>query len=460
MFDLTDTICALSSAPGRSGIAVVRISGQGCFSILDRVFQPAYLGRETPDRRAVFGRVIDPRDGGALDEALATRFRSPHSYTGEDVAEISVHGSPVVVAHLLDFLCLEGARLAEPGEFTLRAFLHGRMDLAQAEAVRDVIEAQTLYQLQVASRQKAGELSHRLEPLRRRLTDVAVELETMVEFSEEDLKPAPRAGLAGTLEEIAAELSRWVDSFRAGRLVRTGFTLAIAGRPNVGKSSLFNALLAEERSIVTEIPGTTRDLVSESVEIAGIPVRLIDTAGLREGLDRIEQLGVDRSLRTVADSDAVMLVLDGSRPPEEEDERLRRELALQTGIVAFNKSDLGSAWTAPDRGSYAGSWPAVSVSALTGSGLDLLRLAIQGSVFGAAGCDRDGVLVTNARHHQCLRAARQRAGSAAAALRDGLSEEFALVDLRGCLQQLGEITGEHGIEELLGEIFRRFCIGK
>ncbi|MGA2260587.1 MAG: tRNA uridine-5-carboxymethylaminomethyl(34) synthesis GTPase MnmE [Acidobacteriota bacterium] len=460
MVDLSESICALSSAPGRSGIAVIRLSGPDCFGILKLVFFPAYPKTEMPERRAVLGIIRDPRTGVDLDEALVTCFRTPHSYTGEDVAELSVHGSPVVVSHLLDCLCAQGARLATPGEFTMRAFLHGRIDLAQAEGVRDVIEANTLYQLQVASRQRSGALSRQLEPVKRTLMDIIVGLETAVEFVEDDLALESRELLAAKLESTVEELSRWVGSFRHGRIVRNGFNLAIVGRPNVGKSSLFNVLLAEDRSMVTEVPGTTRDFVSESVDIEGIPVRLTDTAGVRAGQNRLEQIGVDRSLRVIADADAVLLVLDRSQPRCQEDERLREQMSTLCGIVALNKSDLPSAWTAPERAEYAAIWPCFDISALTGSGMDRLRTAIPRHLFGDQGRDRDGLLVTNLRHCQCLEAARQHLATGCGALRAGLSEEFVLADLHRGLQKLGEITGETRLEDILGEIFSRFCVGK
>jgi tRNA modification GTPase len=460
MIDLTDTICALSSAPGRSGIALVRVSGPDCFTILAQVFSPGRACAEVAVRRAVLGRVFDPGTGEELDEAIVTRFRAPHSYTGEDVAEISVHGSPVVVALLLKHLCGRGARLAEPGEFTLRAFLHGRMNLAQAEAVRDVIEANTRYQLKVASRQRSGELARQLELVKKSWIDIIVSLETAVEFVEDDIAPEGRERLAAGLHEIQKEISNWVASFQRGRIVRDGFSLAVVGRPNVGKSSLFNALLAEERSIVTEIPGTTRDLVSEWVEIEGIPVRMIDTAGLREGQDTIEQIGVERSRRVMADVDAILLVLDTSLPWCEEDERVSRSLRTASCVVAFNKCDLAGTWAEKEKGRYGGLWPCVEVSARTGAGIEDLRRAIHQQFFGGTARECEGLLVTNLRHCQCLEAAQERLEAAMAALRAGMSEEFVLTDLHSGLRKLGEITGETTVEEILGQIFSRFCIGK
>ncbi len=460
MVDLTDTICALSSASGRSGIAVLRMSGDACLPILGRVFKPVFSYAEIPLRRAILGRISDPRTREEVDEALVTCFRKPNSYTGEDVAELSVHGSPVVVAELLDLLCSEGARLAEPGEFTMRAFLRGRMNLAQAEAVRDVVEANTRYQLKVAARQRSGELARQLEPMRERLLDMVAALETAVEFVEEDLALEGREDTAARLEGIAEEAGRWVASYRHGRIVRDGFSMAVVGRPNVGKSSVFNAILAQERSIVTELPGTTRDLVSEHAAIEGIPVRLMDTAGLREGRDAVEQLGVERSLRALSDVDVILLVLDPSRPWSEEDEHVRRRVDGLSCLAVFNKSDLPAVWTESQRSRYDALPAVTQVSALTGSGIDELRHAIHRHLMGDAGQEQEGLLITNLRHCRCLEAAQQQLAAAAEALRAGLSEEFALTDLRRCLHTLGEITGETTVDDVLGQIFSRFCVGK
>jgi tRNA modification GTPase len=364
------------------------------------------------------------------------------------------------VAELLECLCRSGARLAEPGEFTMRAFLRGRMDLTQAEAVRDVIEATTLYQAKVAGRQRAGELSRQLQPLKHCLVDIIVELESAVEFEEEDLELEPRARTAEKLEGACGELSRWIDSFRRGRIIRDGFSMAIVGRPNVGKSSLFNALLAEDRSIVTEVPGTTRDVVSEFTSIEGIPVRLADTAGVCQSDNEIEQLGVARSFRAIADADAILLVVDRSRPRAVEDESLRRRLGELACIVVMNKNDLTDVWDPGEKAAYAGEWPYLEVSAKTGEGVVRLRGAILSHLFGELDGRKDGILITNLRQCRCLESARESLEKASLALRQGLSEEFALFDLHRGLKQLGMVTGETTVEDLLNEIFSRFCIGK
>jgi tRNA modification GTPase len=461
MGDLDDTICALSSAPGRAGIAVVRISGHSTFVIVQKVFAPKEAGGGfLRPRQAALGKIHHPESGVELDQALVTCFPAPNSYTGEDVAEVSVHGSPVIVSTLLDFLCQSGARLADPGEFTMRGFLHGRMDLAQAEAVRDVIEAKTLYQVQVASRQREGELSRQLGPLKKLIIDIVVQLESAVEFVEEDLPLESREDIGSKLDHADHELNRWIRSFRRGRLIRDGFSMAIVGRPNVGKSSLFNALLAQERSIVTEIPGTTRDLISEFTSLEGIPVRLLDTAGVRAAADKVEQLGVDRSFQVMADADSLLLVVDTSEPPTEEDWELRRRLENVSGITVMNKSDVPCRWSSEEKKRYAGNWACAEVSAKTGAAIEKLRKAILLHLFGDESRERDGILVTNLRHCHCLERAQEALARAACGLRAGVSEEFALVDLHVALRVLGEITGETTVEDLLGEIFSRFCIGK
>jgi tRNA modification GTPase len=458
--NLDDTICAMSSAPGRAGIAVVRMSGPDSFRILGRIFAPARPSVEMPRRRAMLGRVLNPSTGETLDEALVTTFRSPHSYTGEDVAELSLHGSPVIVRAVLAGLCDEGARLAEPGEFTMRAFLRGKMDLVEAEAIRDIIEASTLFQAQVAVRQRSGQLSGELGKAREQLIEVIVELESALEFPEEDLGLEARSELVRKLGVLSARLGQWICSFSRGRVIRDGFALAIVGRPNVGKSSIFNALLEQERSIVTEVPGTTRDLVSEHCSIGGIPVRLLDTAGIRPSSDSIERLGVERSYGAMSDADAVLLVIDRSELRGSEDEALREHLTGLSYLVVFNKSDLPSRWSPALMSEYAGTKPQLEVSAKTGRGIEEVRRAVLDQLWGEVGPEREGVLITNLRHCRCLEVARTSIDRGAAALRQGVSEEYALVDLHGALMMLGQITGEAGIEEILDGIFSRFCIGK
>ncbi len=413
-----------------------------------------------PARHAILGRVVDPSAGIELDRALVTCFPSPDSYTGEDVAEVSLHGSTVIVHAVLRVLCDYGARLAEPGEFTMRAFLRGKMDLAQAEAVRDIIDASTFYQAQVAARQRSGWLSNCLQPLKQSLIDIIVQLETAVEFADDDLTVESRAITAGKLESVTKEFDRWVASYHRGRIIREGFVLAVVGRPNVGKSSLFNALLEQDRSIVTESPGTTRDLVSEHTSIGGIPVRLLDTAGVRFAAEEVERLGVERSYSAIADADAILLVIDSSQAPSADDEALKERIADLPFIGVFNKCDLEPLWSSEQKAAYVAGMPRLDVSAKTGEKIDDLRGAILTCLFGGRGPQSEGILVTNLRHFLCLDAAREAAERGAAALRRGISEEYVLVDLHTGLSKLGEITGDTGVEDILDEIFSRFCIGK
>jgi tRNA modification GTPase len=345
-----------------------------------------------------------------------------------------------------------------PGEFTMRAFLRGRIDLAGAEAINDIIEARTLYQARVAGRQRNGALAKELQPVKDSLIEVIVNLESAVEFAEEDLPAVSREAIFDLIDGAARRVEKLIHSFRKGRFVREGFTLAIVGPPNAGKSSVFNALLGRNRSIVTDVPGTTRDLVAEDAAIGGIPVRLEDTAGLRSGGGEIEKLGMERSRQAAADADAVLLVLDASRNLTEEEHGMRRQLASSKGIVIFNKFDLPACVTEEEKRALACSWPYIDVSAKTGHGIDEARSVLLKQI--SDGEEYEGFLITNLRHCQALEKALDGLKRGAGALQKGMSEEFALFDLRGALDTLGEITGETNVENLLDEIFARFCIGK
>ena len=460
MRDLADTICALSTPPGRSGIAVVRVSGTQSLALFHRIFLPKKKFAHVPFRRAMLGRIEEPCGTYEIDQAIATCFPSPNSYTGEDMVEFSLHGNPVLITALLDCLCTNGARLAEPGEFTMRAFLHGRLDLAQAEAVNDIICATTLYQAQVAARQCSGALSQQLKPLKQILVDIIVNLESAVEFVEENLSTTSRETLVQKLHSVRQQLRDWIASYRQGRIIKEGFSMAVVGRPNVGKSSVFNALLAQNRSIVAEIPGTTRDLVSELTNLEGIPVRLQDTAGIHQSDDHIENLGMDRSLQAIADADAILLIVDMSEPLSPQDSALRQQLSRLSCLAVMNKSDLPPVWSPEERREFAGSWSHVEVSAKTGSGIEALRTAILKGLLGMQGTRQDTLLITNLRHLHTLDAAEKELARAASSLQEGLSEEFALVDLHSGLKTLGAITGETSVDNLLTEIFSRFCVGK
>jgi tRNA modification GTPase len=456
-----DTIAAITTPPGRGGIGVVRLSGERAVEIICEVLHFPKLPLDT--QHATLAEFRHAHSGSTLDEVVVTVFRRPRSYTGEDVAEISCHGSPVVLSHFVERCLQRGARAAEPGEFTMRAFLNGRIDLTQAEAVRDLIESRTLYQAQLAAQQMEGAVSCRLKPDKQTLVDLIARLEAGIDFAEDDLPVAGWDEIEQHLSATRTHLEQLASSYDYGRVVREGLSLAIVGRPNVGKSSLFNRLLNEERAIVTATPGTTRDLVAESAAIDGIPIRLVDTAGLRDTLDEAERIGVSKTLQAIADSDLRLLVLDASQTWDSDDNRLLERLRpLGTLLVAGNKSDLprrlseaGVAHLAADKKTKV-----VWTSALTGEGVAELKTEILGLAAPARDLDSGGTLITDLRHQQLIResiAALQRAGEA---VRQRVHHEMLLLDLYDALHALDAITGATTVEDVLGVIFSSFCIGK
>lgn len=453
-----DTIAAISTPPGRGGIGVVRLSGPAALGIATSIILKKPDTQFDIPNRAQVGRLIDPATSEILDEVILTFFKSPHSYTGEDVVEISCHGSPIILGRLLQLTIDRGARIAEPGEFTFRAFLNKRIDLAQAQAVRDVINAQTQYQARVATRQLEGALSIRLTPLKDALVEVIVHLESSVEFVEDDISPETSALLLTKLQRVVEALSEIADSFSFGRFLREGFDLAIVGRPNVGKSSVFNRLIGSDRAIVTESPGTTRDALYESTSISGVPVRLIDTAGIRETTDLVERIGITRSRTAIADADISLLVLDASEPLTGDDVNLLNQLSQERRIVAINKTDLPV--KIETNSIRAGDAEVINISALTGNGFDLLVRKIFQKLTGDAATERDDIMLTDARQHAAVRNAIKNLCDASAMMRSGELEEIVLLKLRAALSSLGEITGETLTDDILGQIFSTFCIGK
>ena len=387
--------------------------------------------------------------GRTIDQAVVTYYAAPHSYTAEDVIEISCHGSPVVLRHCLERALASGARLAEPGEFTLRAYLNGRIDLPQAEAVRDLIEATTLYQARIAAQQVEGSVSRRIAPLKEQLLELIALLEAGIDFAEDDVSVAPAAEILRRLAPLIEGTGRLAESFAYGSLVRAGMTLAIVGRPNVGKSSLFNRLLEQDRAIVTDIPGTTRDVVSEVAAIHGIPVKLVDTAGIRQSEGLVETLGIERSFQAMADADLTVVVLDLSAPVEAADlELIARAHAQGRYIVAGNKCDL------PRRAEPAEEF--LAVSALTGEGIGQLRYAI----LPAGRMEQEGGFITSLRHEQLLTEACGFLEKARAATEANTPHEMLLLDLYATLRPIDSITGATTADDILNRIFSTFCIGK
>ncbi|HEY4901630.1 MAG TPA: tRNA uridine-5-carboxymethylaminomethyl(34) synthesis GTPase MnmE, partial [Terriglobales bacterium] len=456
---LDDTIVAIATPPGRGGIGVVRLSGPEATSIARPLLRLPHSDDLQPNR-AHFGELVEPETHDRIDEVVVTFFPKPHSYTTDDVVEISCHGSPVVLRHVIEMALSRGARLAEPGEFTMRAFLNGRIDLTQAEAVRDLIDSQTLYQAQVAARQLEGALSKRLQPIKQKLVELIAIMEAGVDFAEDDVSVIPDAQILQHIAEVHAPLHQLLSSFTYGKVVHEGLTLAIVGRPNVGKSSLFNRLVEHERAIVTATPGTTRDLVSETVSIGGIPVRLVDTAGIRDALDEAESIGVRKSMEALADADMVLVVLDAAQSADDDaarrgDTALVSLAAQRLGIVVQNKIDLAtSARLLPD-----GGLPVVMTSALTGQGIVELRAEIL-RLLGGAGAQQEGGFLTNVRQHRLVQDALSALDAAVSAVPLKTPHEMILLDLYSALRPLDEITGATTVDDILNLIFSSFCIGK
>jgi tRNA modification GTPase len=467
--NLDDTIVAIATPPGRGGIGVVRLAGPAAKKIALPMLR---LNRDLDPGHAVFGELIEPADACVgtglrpiqaeqglaerIDEVVVTYFAKPHSYTTDDIVEISAHGSPVVLHHIVELAMARGARLAEPGEFTMRAFLNGRIDLTQAEAVRDLIESQTLYQAKVAAQQLEGALSRRLQPIKQKLIELIATLEAGIDFAEDDISVLPADQILQRIAVVRAPLEALAASFAYGKIVHEGLTLAIVGRPNVGKSSLFNRLVERERAIVTATPGTTRDLVSETVAIAGIPVKLVDTAGIRRALDEAESIGIRKSMEALADADLVLVVFDSSQPLEEEDEVLLGQVAGRPAIAVANKTDLPR----ENRPAPDAELPTVRTSATTGEGIAELRNEILRHIRGDAGNQVENGFLSNLRHQEHVRESVTALTAARVAVENKVPHEMLLLDLYSSLRPLDEITGATTNDDILNLIFSTFCIGK
>ena len=459
--DAADTIAAISTPPGRGGIGIVRLSGPQAASI---AAQLVHLRQPLEHARARLADVLDDASNGEsarIDEALITYFAGPNSYTSEDLVEIAAHGSPVVLGLLLERALALGARLAVPGEFTQRAFLAGRLDLTQAEAVRDLIEAQTLAQARQAASQMGGALSRRVQPVKLALVELIALLEAGIDFAEDDVDITQAAEIARRIDELLPPLAALEASFARGRIVHDGLTLAIVGRPNAGKSSLFNRLVERDRAIVTASPGTTRDLVTERISLDGIPLELVDTAGLREGLEEAELLGIARSREALADAALVIVVLDATQPLNEEERGLLEAIQNRPVLVVLNKCDLTNAANA-DANSItevrSRNLPLLCTSALTGEGIATLREEILALATGGAASEPG--MLTSLRHHQAITTAMQALNDAAQANTNAIPHEMILLDLYRALWAFDSLTGQTTSDDILNLIFSTFCIGK
>jgi len=426
---------------------MVRLSGVGARTISETMLRFA-PGHQWQSWTAALAELTD-QHGGTVDQVVVTYYAAPRSYTADDLVEISCHGSPVVLRFCLERACANGARLAEPGEFTLRAYLNGRIDLPQAEAVRDLIEATTLFQARVAAQQVEGSISKRIRPIKEQLLELIALLEAGIDFAEDDVSVAPPEEILRRLDTVEHPLLVLAASFHYGKLVHSGMTMAVVGRPNVGKSSLFNRLLEQDRAIVTDIPGTTRDLVSEIAAIEGIPIKFVDTAGIRAGRELVEQLGIERSYQAMADADVTLVVIDLSAPIHADDLALiDRARSQGRYILVGNKSDLPQLAVPPEQ--------FIAVSALTGDGIAELR----GLIAPQAAREQDSGFITNIRHEQLLRESIEALEQARKAAQLGIPHEMLLLDLYAALRPIDAITGATTADDILNRIFSTFCIGK
>lgn len=470
---LQDTICAIATPVGEGGIGILRISGEKAIAVASALIRlrsgrPLAQVRSHVLHRADLLNTAEPAgpaQAAAIDDALVAVMRAPHSYTGEDVVEIHAHGSPLVLQTVCEAALRRGARLAEPGEFTKRAFLNGRLDLTQAEAVLDTIRSRTASSLRLAQEQLRGALSREVNRLRDSLIRMLAHIEAAIDFTDEDITFLPAPELLTGLKQAGADIARLIESSQEGRILREGVTAAIVGRPNVGKSSLLNALVMSDRAIVTSVPGTTRDVLEEVLNIRGVPVRLLDTAGIRQTADPVEQEGVTRSRTAMEQADLLLIVLDGSLPLGEEDRTLLSPPTGKKRVIVINKADLpcaldDTAVSALIEQAPAQTTAVVRLSAKTGEGLDGLRDRIRALILRADFEPSEGAMVTRLRHRDALARAHDALGQAEGSVQAGLSGEFVAMDLRAALDALGEITGVVTTDDILDRIFSEFCIGK
>ena len=456
-----ETIAAISTPFGESGIGIVRMSGSSAEAIATRLFRPKGNQSCFVSHHFHYGEIIDNRSGKVVDEVLIVLMKSPKTYTREDIVEIHCHGGYFVLQKVLELALMHGARLALPGEFTKRAFVNGRIDLTQAEAVIDIIKVKTMAGLEIANHQLKGWLYKEMGQLKTSLVQNLALIEVHIDFPEEEIDAAPLREMEVEIEGMVQRLEGWIASYEEGRVFREGISCAIIGKTNVGKSSLLNVLLREERAIVTPIPGTTRDVIEEMLNICGIPVRLIDTAGLRKARDSIEKEGVRRARERLAGSDFILLMLDGSRALDEDDEEIFDEVKGKRKVVILNKNDLPQEISVDEVKNRFMNDRIVSISALKGEGIDALKKTIYSCLI-----QRDFrsipeyPMVANIRHKDALVRIRDNLSNAVKGMEEGMSIEFIAFEIRSALEALGEVVGETTSEEILNRIFDQFCIGK
>lgn len=458
-----DTIAAIATAQGEGGIAVIRISGPKVSEIIDNIFKRDGVNDTfaTESHRLYHGYIEDPDSGLIVDEVLCAVMRAPNSYTGENVAEIHSHGGYLVPKKILKILFEHGARPADPGEFSLRAFLNGKMDLAQAEAVSDVINAQTEEGLKQAEMQLEGVLSDKITALKDTVLDLLAEIESQVDFPEEDIDPLVKNDIIARTEGLISNINSLLRTYAEGRILKYGVITTILGKPNVGKSSLLNSLIMKDRAIVSPHPGTTRDFIEESLDIRGIPLKLIDTAGIRTVADEVERTGVELARKKAREGELLIVVIDGSADLDQDDEEVLREIGDKNAVIVINKSDIGVKVSEKDLARYVYGDRIAITSAKMGTGIEELKDTIRNSLINQANHSKQGEFVlTELRHKTALQKAEESLRSFLKAFNSGESPEFLAFDLRVALDSLGEITGEVTTEDVLGRIFSKFCVGK
>lgn len=458
---LEDTIAAISTPLGAAGIGIIRISGKDAIRIGETVFKSKKSKRvsEANNYTILYGHIIN-KQNMIVDEVLVSVMRGPNSFTAEDVIEINCHGGIIAVRKTLELVLNAGARLAEPGEFSKRAFLNGRIDLAQAESIIDLINAKTEKSLQVAVSQLEGTLSGQITLLSGELLDLMAQIEAGIDFPEHDIEEISRAQIKRSTEMIVQQIDKMIDSADTGRVLRDGLRTVIIGKPNVGKSSLLNAFLKEKRAIVTDIPGTTRDVIEEIVSLKGIPLKIVDTAGIRETNDLVEKIGVEKTKEASIEADLILLMIDASTGVTDNDLQLLPLLEGKKCLVIINKIDLKEKYDYPELEKYLGKYEAIETSLVKGQGLEQLENRIEELVYSGTVTSHDDVMVTNIRHKNSLERAAESLQNALSALERQLPTDCIAIDLKAAWDSLGEITGESVGEDLVDQIFSRFCIGK
>lgn len=457
---IDDTIAAIATAPGEGGIGIIRISGADSISIASSIFKPFYKENllDYPNRSLVYGNIVD--SDRVIDEVLIARMEGPNSYTAEDVVEINCHGGFISVKKILELVLKKGARLADPGEFTKRAFLNGRIDLSQAEAVIDIINAKTDQSHDIAQTQLEGALSQKVRSLRNMITEVLAQVEVAIDYPEEDIEFITYKELTDKTSQIQKEVVKMYETSDTGKILREGLKTAILGKPNVGKSSLMNWILGENRAIVTEIAGTTRDVIEEFVNIKGIPLKIVDTAGIRETDDIVEKIGVEKSRDHMKSSDLVLVVLDSSRELEEDDLEILDAINPKKTLVLINKIDLESRLDMDKVKEYIAEENIIHISAMENKGLESIHDKIEAMVYEGRVSNKGDVMITNTRHKDAIYKAMNSINDAIKGLEDHMSYDFIEVDLKDAWDSLGFINGDTVTEDLLDTIFKNFCIGK